>query len=208
MTMPAPDAPSHPLLQADRLVFSHGGAPLLQGLSFTIGLGLTLVRGGDGRGKSTLLRLIAGSLQPAGGTLCRHAATLSFENPSDPAHDQAVAGAWLQARLAPFPHALPPDEVRRLVDGFGLAEHIDKPLYMLSTGSRRKVGLVAAAASQAALTLLDTPFAALDGPSRERLARLLAEEAAGTSRAWIIADYEWPPGLAGVRCAGIVDLGD
>ena len=52
-----------------------------------------------------------------------------------------------------------------LIEGLSLAEHQDKPLYMLSTGSRRKVWLAAAFASNAPVTLLDDPFAALDNPS-------------------------------------------
>ena len=96
---------------------------------------------------------------------------------------------------------------KRWLDAFALRPHIDKPLYMLSTGSRRKVGLVGAAASGAALTLLDTPFAALDGPSRNVLAELL-EDAASGDRAWLVADFERPGPLRHVALAGVIDLGD
>ncbi len=81
-------------------------------------------------------------------------------------------------------------------------------MHMLSAGSRRKVGLVAAAASGAALTLLDTPFAALDVASGRVLAELLAEAADDAGRAWVVADHGLPPALAGAPLAGTVDLGD
>ncbi|HNW64474.1 MAG TPA: ABC transporter, partial [Piscinibacter sp.] len=79
--------------------------------------------------------------------------------------------------------------------------------YMLSTGSRRKAGLVAAAASCAPLTLVDMPYAALDAPSSRRVTRLLADAAAQATRAWVIADHERPAALAGLRLT-VVDLGD
>ena len=95
-----------------------------------------------------------------------------------------------------FPHWDRGAEVA-LVEAFGLAEHIDKPLFMLSTGSRRKVGLVGAASARAALTLLDAPFAALDQPSIALLTELLVEAAGLRDRAWVLADYALPAGLAG-----------
>lgn len=176
-------------------------------LSFTITPGLTLVRGGEGRGKSSLLRLMAGLLLPASGSVQRLARTLCFESPADPAHDPEVACAWLQARHERFAGWQAGLEVA-LVQAFGLAEHLAKPLYMLSTGSRRKVGLVAAAASGAQLTLIDSPFAALDARSCRVLEQLLAEAALDTDRAWVMADYVLPAGLADVPLAGVIDLGD
>jgi ABC-type multidrug transport system ATPase subunit len=79
---------------------------------------------------------------------------------------------------------------------------------MLSTGSRRKLGLVAAAASGATLTLLDTPYGGLDAPSSRVLSQLLAEAAQGTQRAWVVADHGLPTALDGVPLAGVLDLGD
>jgi len=176
-------------------------------LSFTITPGLTLVRGGEGRGKSSLLRLMAGLLPPDAGSIQRLARTLCFESPADPAHDPEVACAWLQVRRDRFAGWQAGLE-SALVQAFGLTEHMAKPMYMLSTGSRRKVGLVAAAASGAQLTLIDSPFAALDARSCRVLEQLLTEAASGTERAWVMADYALPAALAEVPLAGLVDLGD
>lgn len=194
-------------LQAQDLVFAHGRVPVLAGLSFTVGPGLTWVRGGDGRGKSTLLRLLAGRLAPTAGTLQRPAVPTWFEDPADPAEDATVARAWLEARRAAQP-GWDAAQAAQLADAFGLGEHLDKPLYMLSTGSRRKVGWVGAAASGAPLTLVDMPFAALDAPSVRRLTALFVDAAAARRRAWVVADHELPAALAGVALAAWVDLGD
>ncbi len=195
------------LLRACDLGFAYPGHPLFAGLSFEIAPGLTLLRGGDGRGKTTLLRLIAGEIAPTAGRIERDAASLFFEAPADPDHDGVVVRDWLAARQQRF-EGWRAENAVELIEDFGLAEHLDKPMFMLSTGSRRKVGLVAAAASQAALTLVDMPCAALDAPSTRRLMRLLAEAAAQATRAWVIADHELPAGLAGLGELAVIDLGD
>lgn len=184
--------------------------PLLQGLSFELRPGLSLLRGGDGRGKTRCLRFIAGRLGAAlsGQIECSLAPEdVFFEDPTDPALDAQLASAWLSGlrqRYAAWRADLEP----ALVDGFALAPHLDKPLYMLSAGSRRKLGLLAAAVCGARLTLLDTPFAALDGRSIRLLGELLHEAAAQRERAWLLADYERPACLQGTSLQAEIDLGD
>ena len=193
--------------EAAGLAYSYPDADLLGGLSLALKPGLTLVRGGGGRGKRTLLRLIAGELRPRTGVVLRRADTLCFESPADQASDDIIAQHWLAARQRRFT-SWHEDQAAELIQGFGLTEHMAKPMYMLSTGSRRKVGLVAAAASEAQLTLIDRPFAALDATSCRLLAQLLIKAAASPNRAWVIADYELPAWLVGVPLSGVIDLGD
>ncbi len=192
------------VVQAQGLGFLRAGVTVLADLSFTIGPGLTWVRGAEGRGKSSLLRLLAGDGAPTAGTLRREAASVYFEDSADPAEDATVAQAWLDARRARHAGWNRAEE-RRLVEALGLAEHLGKPLHMLSTGSRRKVGLVGASASGAALTLVDAPFAALDAPSVRELMALFDRASRNAHRTWVVADHECPPALAGVPR---IDLGD
>ncbi len=200
-------SPARTVVTAQDLALSFAGHRVLQGLSFAIAPGLTLVRGGDGRGKTTLLRLLAGELAPSAGALRREAGTVWFEHPADETQNAVVAQAWLDERRAHHP-AWNANLAEALADALGLAEHLPKPLYMLSAGSRRKVGLVGAAASGAALTLLDGPFAALDARSCRVLEQLLAEAAADRTRAWVLADYALPAALAEVPLVGLIALGD
>ncbi len=185
------------------------GRTLFDGLDFEIRPGLTLVRGGDGTGKSTLLRVMAGSHPLQAGALERPGGAPLMPDPTDPRDDPVRARDWLEA-APPRRSTMPVDDASReaLVAGFGLAAHLDKALYMLSTGTRRKLGLVVALCGDAPLTLLDMPFAALDGPSGALLARRLAQAARDRARGWVIADHECPEALDGVPLAGVIDLGD
>jgi ABC-type multidrug transport system ATPase subunit len=196
-----------PLLLAHAVSLSIDGQRLFSGLNFCVRPGLTLLQGGEGRGKSSLLAMMAGERLPDAGQLQRAAPTLYFQRPESSRHDATVARDWLQAQCAAHAGWQAP-VAEALVEAFGLAEHLDKPMVMLSTGSRRKVGLVAAAASGAALTLLDQPYAALDGRSSRVLSELLREAAEGRICAWVIADHALPPGLAGAALAGLIDLGE
>jgi len=82
-----------------------------------------------------------------------------------------------------------------LTQELDMHRHLDKRLNMLSAGSRRKVMVIAALASGAAVTLLDQPFAALDLASMRIIQEFLHEAAEHPSRAWIVADYEAPHDL-------------
>jgi ABC-type transport system involved in cytochrome c biogenesis ATPase subunit len=195
------------LLVAEDLGAGGPGQPLFRGLALALGPGLCLVRGGEGRGKTTLLRLLAG-LQPAAtGRVRAQAGTPWLADASDPADDERRARDWLAARRA----TLTPWNDRRertLIEAFALGEHLDKALFQLSTGTRRKLALTTAFAGGAPVTLLDMPFAALDAPSRGALGALLAEAAAHPSRAWVVADFERPESMAGLQLSAEIDLGD
>jgi len=76
-------------------------------------------------------------------------------------------------------------------------------MYMLSTGSKRKVWLAAALASGRALTLLDEPAGALDGASVRFLWRSLAELAERPDRAIVVASAER---IDSVPLVGLMEL--
>lgn len=190
-------AASAPILVVKDLSFAHPGQPpLVSGWSASIGAGLTQLHGGDGSGKSTLLRLLAARL-PAKGelTLARagsnadlasYQRSVFFVDPETDEFSELTAvecTSLLRDGDARF------DETRwqRCVEGFSLAPHLTKRMYMLSTGSRRKVWLAAALASGRELTLIDEPTAALDAASIRFFWRALAEMAGRPGRAVIVA---------------------
>ncbi|MBX3611496.1 MAG: ATP-binding cassette domain-containing protein [Hydrogenophaga sp.] len=196
-----------PLLIVQDLGFAWpDGRRLFDHLNFSLGPGLNWLQGDDGSGKSTLLALTAGALPTSQGRLCA-AGHWYHENPDayraqvfriDPqteAHDATPAASYLEGLAHHWPH-LSASALSDLVDGFDLSAHLHKPLYMLSTGSRRKVWLTAALASGAPLTLLDQPFAALDATSTGFLIEVLQDLADHPSRAWWVADHSVESRLA------------
>ncbi len=203
-----------PVLVVDGLCFSYPGYPVFNGLCAHIAPGVTLVRGGDGRGKSTLLRLMAGALPASEGHLTVNGTRLADDaktyrqkvfwiDPSNDAHDGMTPRAYfevLKQRFAGFDTPL----VNELIAGLSLEPHLDKSLYMLSTGSKRKVWLAAAMASGADVVLMDGPFAALDQPSIAYLLECF-RRAAPSPSAWLISHYEVPQDLPLV---GVIELGD
>jgi ABC-type multidrug transport system ATPase subunit len=198
--------------------FAYPQRPLFAGLSANLPGGVMLVRGGDGRGKTTLLRLLAGELPLQSGQVqvkgwCAARQNQAYRqqvywiDPRSSEFDQITALQFfdqLRLRYPGFPGADAP-RLDELVTGLSLAPHIDKPLYMLSTGSKRKVWLAGALAAGAALTLLDDPFAALDKPSIGFVLAQLRAAASDTARVWVVAGYEAP---ADVPLAQVIDLGD
>jgi len=200
------------LIRAEDLSFAYPGVPLFAGLGFSIGPGLTLVRGGDGRGKSTLLNLLAGRQTGSRGRLLRDAglgrgdAGVFLLDPRSLSELPLTGAQWLQSQAAVFA-AWDATSLAYAQEGFRLTEHLGKSLHMLSTGVLRKLWLSAALASGAGLTLLETPWAGLDMPSRAFLDGLLRSAAAQGHRAWVVADHEFSahwPALARAQ----IDLGD
>jgi ABC-type multidrug transport system ATPase subunit len=203
------------LLLVSRLNFSYPGLDLFQDFSARIDAGVTLVLGGDGRGKTTLLNLLAGLMPARDGVLELNGLRLDSEpenyrrqvffiDPRSEAYDQMTPPevfAALAERYPQFDHALLP----ALTEGLSLTPHLEKKLFMLSTGSKRKVYLAAAFAARATLTLLDDPYASLDRASINFVAAMLNEHAGDADRAWVVAMYETPEA---VRLAGTIDLGD
>ncbi|MBQ0959809.1 ATP-binding cassette domain-containing protein [Ideonella sp. 4Y11] len=179
----------------------------LRGLNAALPPGLSAITGGEGCGKTLLLRLLAGELAPAQGRIERQQGPVWYAPTDDPADDAVVAADWLAARR---PHHARWDQALadNLADALDLAQHLPKPLYMLSRGSRRKLGLLGAAASGAELVLLDQPWAALDARSCRLVDELLTEAADSPRSAWVVADYALPPALADLPLAAHIALGD
>lgn len=211
--MPAPRPPTvlsaaSPLLTATGLALAFDGRTVFAGLDFTLQPGLTLVRGGDGRGKTSLLQMLAGERAPDGGRIERAQGPAFLAQPRATASDDSqTLRAWMLAQRGEH-GGWDETMAQDLADAFGLGEHLDKSRFMLSTGTHRKGLLVAAFASGAPLTLLDTPWAALDARSRALVSQLLEEAARHTRRAFVVADHDLPGELQGVPLAGRIDLGD
>jgi len=192
-----------PVLDVRNLGFAYPGQPALAAdWTGSFGPGVTLLYGDTGSGKSTLLRVLAGALAARGQLRLigvrldddaeGYRRNVFFVDPATDAFDPLGVRACTDAMRegdAGFDEAL----WQRLVDGFALAPHLEKSMFMLSTGSKRKVWLAAALASGRPLVLLDEPTGGLDAASVRCLWRTLAEETRG--RAIVVASGERVEGL-------------
>ncbi len=163
----------------------------LQQLSFDWPAGVSWVCGDEGKGKTTLLRLLAGDVQPSTGQVITPAGGVFWVDLQRSEHDATTVQACWNALRTHYPH-WNQDLLQDLAEELDMTPHFDKRLNMLSAGSRRKVMVVAALASGTTVTLLDQPFAALDFGSIQVIHDFLHEAAEHHSRAWIVADYEAP----------------
>lgn len=191
-----------PLLEVTNLNFAYPQHELFNKLSIHIPPGLSLLRGGEGSGKTTLLRLLAGELIADGGHVQIHETDLTQQpleyrrqvfwvEPRTEQYDQLSMLAYFDTVRQFYPgfnQAL----LENAIEALALTPHLEKALYMLSTGSKRKVWLAAAFASGAALTLLDEPLAALDKASASFVLQALAHAAKQPRHACLISHYDTP----------------
>ncbi|EHL24958.1 ABC transporter [Acidovorax sp. NO-1] len=201
------------VLQVDGLCFAYPECGVLNQWSVALPAGLALVRGDESSGKTTLLRLLAGELTAQAGRITLQGVRLSdtpkayaqkvfWVDPRSGDLDKLTARGWLDTLPARYPQ-WDAAALAAHIEGFTLHEHLDKPFYALSTGSKRKVLMAGALASGALLTLIDEPVGGLDKPSVAYLARALTQVAAKPGRVVVVAHYE---ALPGVPWGTVVDL--
>ena len=166
--------------------FGYGKKPLFEGLDLDLEPGSIYgLLGLNGAGKTSFLKLAAGSLRPQGGEISvfgRDPSERSAEGladiyfvPEDPWLPAIPPSAWIE-RYASFRPAFDKARFEKLLDE--LAIDREKILTKYSYGQRKKFALAAAIASGARSLLLDEPTNGLDIPSKAQLRRILAESAA------------------------------
>lgn len=200
-------------LSITSLSFTYPDQPLFDNLSVSIPMGVALIRCEESRGKSTLIRLLAGEIMPERGTInlngtCSvkekslYQKQVFYTDPRCEDFDQISAMQYLahiENNYPDFDRARIPS----LIDGLGLTPHQDKPLYMLSAGSKRKVWITAAIASGAKITLIDDLTAALDRSSIEFIIDQLILISQQPNRFFICSHYDT---LDRVPFAAVIDI--
>jgi heme exporter protein A len=144
---------------------------LFRGLGFTLEPGGALVlMGANGSGKSSLLRMMAGLLPPAAGTLSwdgrpvaedaeAQRARLVYLGHQDAIKPTLTVGETLRLHTRLRGASAAPEPA---LDALGIGGLIDVPGRQLSAGQRRRVGLARLLICPAPLWLLDEPTVGLD----------------------------------------------
>ncbi len=200
------------LIEAQHVDYAYGSGPLaIQDISFSVEpASMTAVIGANGSGKSTLIRLLAGLLRPASGTILLDG--IYFRQWQPRLRARAIAYMpQTTSTVFPFraievvlsgrtPHApyfgFESEHDRQIalesLEAAGAAHLADRCVTTLSGGERQMVILARALAQQPRVLLLDEPSASLDLKHRAELTRTLARmrESRGLSVVMITHDLQ------------------
>jgi heme exporter protein A len=167
-----------PLMQLENLACERGSRQLFANLSLRVSPGeLLRVRGANGAGKTSLLRILCGLLLPTRGQVLWRGLPITRQR-GEFGHDMVYLGhaAALKDELSPLENLLDscalgghsPSVMEALValQGAGLRGNERVAARRLSQGQRRRSALARLALSQnVPLWVLDEPFNALDTPA-------------------------------------------
>jgi ATP-binding cassette subfamily F protein uup len=141
------------LIDAERVSMTRPGRPLLDDVSVTVSSGDRLgIVGINGTGKSTLLRILAGTLEPESGTVRRGRDTRVAVLDQHPhlgvgTVREAVGEGW---------------EAESVLDRLGMGPLLDTPVAELSGGQAKRTALARTLLAECDLLLLDEPTNHLD----------------------------------------------
>ncbi len=213
-----------PGIVATGVASAYGERQVLTGLDLEVARGTVIALAGpNGVGKSTLLRLVAGSLRPTRGTVTvmgtdlsglsvRERARLISIVPQNPELPRGAAALEV-VLMGRNPHlgllawesasdvGIAVDSMRRTDS----EEFLDRPIHELSGGERQRVAIAMALAQETPVVLLDEPTANLDLAYQPKIMRLLRELAA-SGKTVITAVHDLT--LAGQFCDAIALMGD
>ncbi|MDB5882105.1 MAG: heme exporter protein CcmA [Ramlibacter sp.] len=178
------------MLSAHGLTCVRGDRPLFAGVDLSVGPGEWLhVRGANGSGKTSLLRLLAGLSQPEAGQVHwngepigriaqdYHRALL-FLGHHAAVKEELTGAENLQLSAELDGGAIGRAEIHEALGRFGLKGREDLPVRVLSAGQKRRVLLARLMTRKAKLWVLDEPFTALDTRAVDMLGSLAREHLA------------------------------
>lgn len=163
-----------PELSVHDLACARGERLLFKGMNFTVKAGeLLLVQGGNGQGKTSLLRLLTGLARPEDGVVLWCGKPINKNREDFHAqmiylgHANGVKDDLNPVENLRFAEGLQgrPFEAARAVsilERLGLGRCLDLPCRVLSFGQRRRVALSALLLADARLWILDEPLTGLD----------------------------------------------
>ena len=167
------------MLEIRHLSKSYGDTQAIADLDFTVAeRELVSVVGPSGCGKTTLLKCVAGLLEPTSGEVVLEGdrvMALVFQE-----YSRSLM-PWLSVRknvALPLRHKDKGERARLVdeaVDAVGLTDHLDRYPWQLSGGMQQRVAIARALAYQPQILLMDEPFASVDAQTRADLEDLILE---------------------------------
>ena len=188
--------PGAPALEAHNLTKTYrghlGGVTALAGVRFELTPGIVGLLGPNGAGKTTLLRILTGLLEPSRGEVRFRGLAVTPENLSEyrrqigflpqdfNAYPELTAEQFLDhwAVERGMGEQERRQEIERLLDAVGLAEHARRKVRDYSGGMRQRIGIARALLGSPPILIVDEPTTGLDVESRTRFRQTLLEQAA------------------------------
>ena len=199
------------MLSVHGLTCVRGTRPLFSDVDFAIGPGSWAhVRGANGAGKTSLLRLLAGLSQPDAGEVRWNGERIGSEDFRRElmylGHRAAVKEDLTALENVMFAAEMDgadisEDQAMDALRRFGLAGREDLPVRFLSAGQKRRVLLARTVTRPAQLWILDEPFTALDVKAVDFVSNLVADHVKGGGMA-VLTSHQAIPLPAGQ----VVDL--
>lgn len=161
------------MLQINNLTGVRGDRLLFESLSFVVNESeLLLIKGKNGAGKTSLLRLVCGLASPEAGEILWDGDSITQIRPEYHrllvyvGHDNGINLDLTVRENLEFHRSLKSSpskhEIPALLERLGIARYLDVPCRFLSAGQKRRAALAKLGISQARVWLLDEPFNSLD----------------------------------------------
>ena len=188
------------LIVCQGLSKAYGRKPALSGVDLEVGRGRIVgLLGPNGRGKTTLIKLLCGLIQPTAGTLAVDGLPIGPETKARISYlpDRMYFASWMRATdlfdlFRDFYRDFDYDKALAMCRSLGV-EPRDR-IKTMSKGTKEKVQLVLVMARKAQLYLLDEPIAGVDPAARDFILRTILtnynEEGSVLISTHLIADIE------------------
>lgn len=162
------------MLEAINLTCVRGTRRLFKDLNFTIERGeLIELRGPNGSGKTSLLRILCGLATPAAGDVLwdgknirslgeEYSAAVAYLGHQNAVKDELSAMENLRVASGVAGHALGKSEAREVLAKVGLTQQQNLPARALSAGQRRRLAMTRLLTANATLWILDEVLTSLD----------------------------------------------
>jgi len=172
-------------LRVHALACVRGQRVVFENLSFSLEAGqLLILEGANGSGKTSLLRLIAGLLEPHSGEICVD----GVANSEQRAHCVGWLGHddGIKPQLSSFEvlgffarlYGTDPGAAGPALREVGLTRLADLPCHHLSAGQKRRLALARLKVCARSLWLMDEPLSALDDEGRALAADMIGHHIA------------------------------